>query len=288
VRDQLPDAARVEALVAGPDALSDSYFAEIAASTAIISRLVADGDLTAPIPTCPEWTLRKLAAHVGRAHRWAAEITGTRSAEFIPFRSVPDGKLPDDQREAAGWLEAGAERVIAAVREAGGDPVWGFVASQAFGGQVPASFWGRRMAHETLVHRADAQLAASQPVEIEPGLAADAIDEWLAVMSGPLLGQPDPRASALPAGATLHVHAAPDGGTAPAGDLHLAPSEWLVSHGEDGVKVTREHARADVAVTGPADRLLLVLMRRLPADDPSITVYGDAGLLAGWLAGTQF
>jgi hypothetical protein len=43
-----------------------------------------------------------------------------------------------------------------------------------------------------------------------------------------------------------------------------------------------------VAVTGPADRLLLMLMRRLPADDPSITVHGDAGLLAGWLAGTQF
>jgi uncharacterized protein (TIGR03083 family) len=262
---------------------TDRYFAEIAASTAVIARLVADGDLTATIPTCPEWTLRKLAAHVGRAHRWAAEITSTRSAEFIPFRSVPDGKLPDDQAEAAGWLEAGAERVIAAVREADGDLVWAFVP----GNQVPASFWGRRMAHETLVHRADAQLAAGQPVEIDPGLAADAIDEWLDVMSGPSAGRPDPRAAALPAGTTLHVHAAPPPGTA-AGDLPGSPAEWLVSHGEDGVTVSREHAKAEVAVTGPADRLLLVLLRRLPADDPSITVHGDAGLLAGWLAGTQF
>ncbi len=274
--------------MAGSDALADRYFAEIAASTGILSGLIADGDLTAPIPTCPDWTLRKLAAHVGRAHRWAAEITGTRSAAFIPFRSVPDGKLPDDQREAAAWLQAGAERLIAAVREADGDPVWAFVGNEALGSQVPASFWGRRMAHETLVHRADAQLATSQPVEIEPGLAADAIDEWLDVMSGPQLGQPDPRAAALPAGATLHVHAALADPTAPADDPHRVPSEWLVSHGEDGVAVSREHAKADVAVTGPADRLLLVLLRRLPADDPSVTVYGDTALLTGWLAGTQY
>lgn len=256
---------------------ADRYFAELAASTAILARLVADGDLAAPIPTCPDWTLRKLTAHVGRAHRWAAEITSTRSAEFIPFRSVPDGRPPDDRAGAASWLEAGAERLVAAVREADGELVW------VFGAQLPASFWARRMAHETLVHRADAQLAAGQPADIAPEWAADAIDEWLDVMSGPLSGRPDPRAEALPAGRTLHVHAA-----LPAGEVQGGPTEWLVSHGEDGVTVRREHAKADVALTGPADRLLLVLVRRLPADDPSITVYGDAGLLAGWLEGTQF
>lgn len=256
---------------------TDRYFAELTASTAILAQLVAGGDLAAPIPTCPDWTLRKLANHVGRAHRWAAAIISTRSAEFIPFRSVPDGKAPDDRAAAARWLQAGAERLIAAVREADGDLVWAFV------GQVPARFWARRMAHETLVHRADAQLAAGQPADIEPDLAADAIDEWLDVMSGPLSGRPDPRAQALPAGRTLHVHAA-----LPAGESPDGPTEWLVSHGEDGVTVRREHAKADVALTGPADRLLLVLLRRLPADDPSITVYGDAGLLAGWLQGTQF
>lgn len=255
--------------------MADRYFAEIAASTAILAELVDDGDLATPIPTCPEWTLRKLATHVGRAHRWAAEIVSTRSAEFIPFRSVPDGKFPDDQAEGAGWLTAGAKLLTAAVSEAGQEPVW------VFGMQrMPASFWARRMAHETLVHRADAQLATGQPVVIDPALAADAIDEWLDVMSGPLGGRPDPRAAALPAGATLHVHAKDD--------LQQGPSEWLVSHDADGVKVRHEHAKADVAVTGPAGRLLLVLLRRLPADDPSVTVYGDTGLLAGWLAGTQF
>lgn len=263
---------------------TDRYYDEITASTAIIARLVADGDLATPIPTCPDWTLRKLVNHLGRAHRWAASITSTRSAEFIPFQSVPDGKAPDDEAGAARWLEAGAEQLIAAVREADGDPVWAFVV----GAQAPASIWGRRMAHETLVHRADVQLAFSRPVEIEADLAADAIDEWLDVMSGPLLGQPDLRAEALPVGRTLHVHAVQATPATTAGDGEPVPSEWLVRHGDDGVTVEREHAKADVAVTGPAARLLLALLRRLPADDPSITVYGDGGLLTGWLAGTQF
>jgi uncharacterized protein (TIGR03083 family) len=252
---------------------TDRYFTEIATSTAVLAELVATGDLAAPIPTCPEWTLRKLGAHVGRAHRWAALIVSTRSAEFIPFRSVPDGKFPDEQAAAAAWLTAGAEQLTAAVGEVGTEPVW------AFGNQAPAIFWARRMAHETAVHRVDAQLAVGRPVQIAPDLAADAIDEWLEVMS-PLMGQPDPRAAALPVGATLHLHAKDDG--------QEGPYEWLVGHGTGGVSVRHEHAKADVAVTGPADRLLLVLLRRLPADDPSVTVHGDTGLLASWLAGTQF
>jgi uncharacterized protein (TIGR03083 family) len=255
-------------------AAMDRYLAELASSTAILAEHVGTGDLMAPIPTCPEWTLRKLGTHVGRAHRWAALIVSTRSTEFIPFRSVPDGKCPEDQNDAAAWLAAGAELITAAVSEAGAAKVW------ALGDQAPASFWGRRMAHETLVHRADVQLATGQLVEMAPDLAADGIDEWLTVMSGPLGGRPDPRATALPVGARLHVHAKDDG--------QSGPCEWLVSHGTDGVTVRHEHASADVAVTGPADRLLLMLLRRLPPDDPSVTVYGDTGLLAGWLAGTQF
>jgi uncharacterized protein (TIGR03083 family) len=261
---------------------TDRQLAAIAADTAILARLVADGDLAAPIPTCPDWTLRKLATHVGRAHRWAAEIVGTRSTEFIPFQSVPDGRFPDEQADGPGWLEAGAERITAAVRQAADAPVW------AFGNQLPAAFWARRMAHETVVHRADAQLAIGQPIVIDPGQAADAIDEWLVVMSGPLGGRPDPRATALPAGQTLHVHATAATPATHAEDGLAVPTEWLVSHDADGVTVRREHAKADVAVTGPADRLLLMLLRRLPADDPSITVYGDQTVLTGWLADTQF
>src|SRR5215469_3181220 len=69
-------------------------------------------------------------------------------------------------------------------------------------GPAPAGFWIRRMAHETLVHRADAQLAAGAAPEplIEAEVAADAIDEWLMLLAGGFAGSGE-RAKALPAGA---------------------------------------------------------------------------------------
>ena len=44
----------------------------------------------------------------------------------------------------------------------------------------------------------------------------------------------------------------------------------------------------DVALRGPASRLLFVLLRRVPPQDPQVEVLGDAALLTGWLAATPF
>jgi uncharacterized protein (TIGR03083 family) len=258
-----------------PQLRADRYFAEIEAGTAGLAEILAEYDQSLPIPTCPEWTLRQLVTHVGRAHRWAAEITRTRSDAFIPFREVPDGKLPDDPAEQPAWLRAGAVRIVDAVREAGSDLVWSFT------GPVPAGFWLRRMAHETLVHRADAQLAASAEPEpvIEADVAADAIDEWLMLLAGGL-GNADERTKVLPAGAGLHIHATDDG--------LGGRGEWMIRHDAGGLTVEPGHGKGDAAITGPAASLLLVLMRRRPASDPAVTVYGDSAVLDDWLASTAF
>ena len=255
------------------------YYAQIESGAAAIGALVAAGDLARPIPTCPEWTLRELAVHVGRAHRLAAQITATRSPEFIEFRSLPDGRFPGAPAAQAAWLAAGARRAVAAIDEAGQDPVWGF------GSMVPASFWGRRMCHETLVHAADAQLAAGQEPDPAPALAADGIDEWLTVLMPPRAGQADPREQALPAGAALHVRPADAGG-------------WVIRREPAGVTVTRTAGPGEPAagedggdgavVAGPAARLLLLLLRRVPAGDPALTVSGDRAVLDRWLAAAQF
>jgi len=255
-----------------PPITAERWYAEIEASTETMAEIVHGADLTRQVPTCPEWTLRQLATHVGRAHRWAAEIVSTRAAEFIPFRQVPDGRIPDDPALHAPWLRAGAQRLIQAVREAGSDPVW------TFGGPRPASFWARRMAHETAVHRADAEIAAGRQPELEPDIAADGIDEWLGSLSG--VTAEDPFAEALPDGAVLHVHATDDG-------LDGA-GEWLVRREGSGLTVQPGHGKGDVALRGPASRLLLVLLRRAPADDPQVEILGDPALLTGWLAGTPY
>jgi len=195
---------------------------------------------------------------------------------FIPFREVPDGKLPDDRAEQRAWLRAGAPLIIDAVREAGSDLVWSFT------GPAPAGFWIRRMAHETLVHRADAQLAAGAEPEsvIEAEVAADAIDEWLMLLAGGILGNADERPRALPAGAGLHVHATDDG--------LGGRGEWMIRHDAGGLTVELGHGKGYAALTGPAASLLLVLMRRRPVSDPAVTVYGDSAVVDGWLASTAF
>ena len=43
----------------------------------------------------------------------------------------------------------------------------------------PLAFWARRQAHETAIHRADAESAAGAAPEYEPGFAADGIDELI-------------------------------------------------------------------------------------------------------------
>ncbi len=258
-----------------PQLSPDRYFAEVEASTAGLAEILAEHDQSLPIPTCPEWTLRQLVTHVGRAHRWAAEITRTRSDAFIPFRQVPDGRLPDDPAEQPAWLRAGAARIVDSVREAGGDLVW------SFSGLAPASFWIRRMAHETLVHRADAQLAAGAEPEpvIDAEVATDAIDEWLTLLTAGILGNAADRTEALPAGAALHVHATDDG---------LGGGEWMIRHDASGLTVEPGHGKGDAALTGPAASLLLVLMRRRPVFDPAVAVYGDSAVVDGWLASTAF
>jgi uncharacterized protein (TIGR03083 family) len=247
------------------------YYAEIQASAETLAATVADQDPALPIPTCPEWTLKQLATHVGRTHRWAAEIVSRRASEFIPFREVPDGAFPAETDERAAWLRAGARLVIDAVDAAGDDLVW------AFDGPAPASFWARRMAHETLVHRVDGELAAGTEPVIDAVLAADAIDEWFMLLSARRDEQGVPP---LPAGAVLHLHAT---------DPDVAGrGEWLVRHVEEGLTVEPGHAKGDIALSGPAANLLLMLVRRRPSDDPQVSVYGDASLLTGWLENTPF
>jgi uncharacterized protein (TIGR03083 family) len=259
-----------------PQLSPDRYFAEIEASTAGLAEILAEYDRSLPIPTCPEWTLRQLVTHVGRAHRWAAEITRTRSDTFIPFREVPDGKLPDDRADQEAWLRAGAARIIDAVRDADSDLVW------SFSGPAPAVYWIRRMAHETLVHRADAQLAVGAEPEpvIDAEVAADAIDDWLTLLSDGILGSAGNQTEALPAGAALHVHATDDG--------LGGRGEWMIRHDTTGLTVGPGHGKGDAALTGPAASLLLVLMRRRPVSDPEVTVYGDGDVVGGWLASTAF
>jgi len=256
---------------------TELLLAEVTGSAATLGELAVTADPATRVPTCPEWTLRQLVTHVGRAHRWAAAIVTTRAAEPIPFREVPDGRLPGDPAERSAWLRDGAARLAAAVTAAAstagdGGPVWTHL------GPGPASYWARRMAHETAVHRADGQLAVGTRPVIDPVIAADGIAEWLGFLTGAPEDEQREHAAALPEGKIIHFHVTDED----------AEGEWLIRGGPDGVTVTAGHGKGDMALRGPASAVLLVLLRRLPPDDPDVQIVGDGSLLGGWLAATPF
>jgi uncharacterized protein (TIGR03083 family) len=113
---------------------TDRLLTEIEASAENMAGIISYGDPDLPVPSCPDWTLRQLGTHLGRVHRWAAEIVSSRTTEAIPMKAAPDGIPPADPVGQADWLLAGAQRLIEALRAAGTDQVW------AFGSLAPATF----------------------------------------------------------------------------------------------------------------------------------------------------
>ncbi|MFE3551131.1 maleylpyruvate isomerase family mycothiol-dependent enzyme [Streptomyces kronopolitis] len=257
----------------------EEYCARILDETARLREIVRTADLSATVPTCPDWTLADLARHVGGAHRWVGTLVATRAAENVDPADVPEGAGPEGADPAAldAWLAAGAERMVAALREAGPDTeVWSWTPARS------AGFWARRMTHETVIHRADAALTAGVPFEVPAPVAADCLEEWLQIGELPVVAArfAERGADLRGPGRTIHVHAtdAPPGLTA----------EWLLDLTGEAPTHRRTHEKAAVALRGPLTDVLQVLYRRLPADSDRVEVLGETALLDRWLAYASF
>lgn len=227
--------------------------------------LVANADLDAPVPSCPEWDLGKLTRHAGSVHRWVAHIITTGAHERIGPRDVDLG-LPEARTGLPAWLAAGAAPLRAALATDPATTVW----TWADGGTV--GWWARRMLHETTVHRADAQLALGLEPEIDHAVAADGVEEFLANLPAFALDN----IKGLGAGDSLHFHAT-DG-----------PGEWTVHLTGDGFTWAAEHGKATVAIRGPlADLLLLLYGRRRAHDTDRFETFGDLAVADRWFAATS-
>jgi uncharacterized protein (TIGR03083 family) len=253
----------------------DVYCSHIIDETDRFREALRGADLEMTVQTCPEWSLWRLAQHLGTGNHWAEEIVRTRTSKFSPF-SEALGTTPEDPEGLDAWLAEGAERLVATLREAGPDAaVWTFTSHNTSG------FWARRRAHETLVHRADAALATGREYQAPAELAADAIDEWLELVTSaeaiafrPELGE------LCGKGESLHLHATDV--------LPELGAEWFIERGPDGVRWWREHARADVALRAPLGDLLLAFQRRLALDSDRLEILGDRAILEHWLEHTRF
>lgn len=220
----------------------------------------------AVVPPCPDWTVRDLVVHLGGVYRWCATIVDQARTEF-PSREeragFAAGAADASPTALVDWLDEGLEAVADAIARA--EPSLSCVT--ILPGLPPRDFWARRMAHETLVHRADAEIAAGGPVgRIEPDLAVDGLaellEDFLPVRAGRRLVADPPR--------TLAV--VTDEGP-----------RWDVRVGPEGPAATRAAGSGggvDLSLAGPAAALHLVLWNR--ADASTVRADGDDDVLALW------
>jgi uncharacterized protein (TIGR03083 family) len=210
----------------------------------LLASTVKAADLAVRVPSCPDWNLAQLMRHVGGVHRWIEETVRTRATAPTSDGQARQlsGRVDTDPAVLAEWLAEGAARLAATLREAG--PVWTPVPRS----RATPTFYARRMAHETAIHRADATLAVGVGYELAGDVAADALDEWLELGALPEILDVHPgKRALLGAGRTLAFRATGTG----------VDTSWFLDL--TGDLVTGRHGAGSAAVTvrGPLTELLL-------------------------------
>ena len=228
-------------------------------STAFRTAVASAADLDVPVPTCPDWTMRDLAQHLGNGQRRWAGIVTAGPADGPPAAADDVAPPPRDGEALRAWLAGSTEQLLTALRAAGPDrgcwTWWGVSQSPCTSGAV-----ARHQVQEAAVHTYDAQLSlgAAQPLPAEVGL--DGVGEFLdTCCAGPYAWPYEPCAV---------DYVASEGGA------------WRLTLTADGVRSTRLTSagapKADASLTGTAGELVLALYGRIPVT--ALTIDGDGRL----------
>lgn len=224
-----------------------------------ISELANGADLDALVPTCPGWTLRDLLQHLGGIHRWAATYVNEqrRSAIEMDLEDLVGGWPRHDRLVT--WFSEGHRALVDSLRSAPADlECFTFLDAPS-----PLHMWSRRQAHETAIHRVDAEASLGRRVTFEPVFAADGIDELLRCFltrrgRGPRADTPR----------LLEVVATD------------ASARWRVVFDDEACRIDVGDAGADTVVEGDASTLYQLLWNR--AEPDSVQVHGDPTVLEQW------
>lgn len=135
---------------------------------------VAARGLDPPVPTTPGWTVGDVVSHLGQVHRHKAHIVRDLLAAEPPMVEPPP------RESLLEWFAEGVHdltEILSVTDPATGVHTW-HAPDQTVG------FWIRRMAHETLIHRVDAELGHGPHSPVGAELGADGVDEILNVFMG--------------------------------------------------------------------------------------------------------
>ncbi|MGW0081027.1 maleylpyruvate isomerase family mycothiol-dependent enzyme [Streptomyces sp. NPDC003393] len=242
---------------------TDEFLQALDREGRLLAAAAEEAGTDAVVPTCPDWRVRDLLRHTGAVHEWAAAFVAAGHTSPRPFGDPP----ALDGAELVAWYRDGHRRLVDTLAGApAAVECWTFHPAPQ-DPPSPLAFWTRRQAHETTVHRFDAERArGGVPSAIDGEFAVDGIDELLRgfhARSRSRVRSARPR--------VLRVRAT---GTADGAD-----AVWTVRL-SDGPPVTVRDASApaDAELSGPADLLYLALWNRVPV--PHAT--GDESLVTLW------
>ena len=240
----------------------DQHIAALESDGCLLADAAGCAGLAAPVPSCPGWRVADLLRHIRYIHQWAVAhvcetptqvIAGPLEAELLAG-GPPDAELLDAYR-------TGHRALTEALGSA--DPA--LACATFLPAPSPLAFWARRQAHETAIHRADAELAAVGMVTpFEPGFAADGIDELVMGFA------PRKKQAGHATTRTLQLHATDTG------------DRWHVIIGPNGTQGHRGQGQAGTVLSGPASGLYLLLWNRRDAGTPVVTIAGDPAGLRLW------
>jgi len=227
--------------------------------------VLAACDPGARVPSCPDWDASDLLWHLAEVQWFWAKTVRTRPA--APGDDDQGPERPDTHDGLLAAFDEYSADLVAQLE--GADPAetaWTWATEQSVG------FIYRRQAHEALIHRLDAELAAGSVTPLDRDLAADGVLECLDVMFGgcPPWGE----FSGLPHHVRVDITDAQESVWVQIGRFSGTNPEDDVHYDEDDVKVVDDPGTdPDAVVDGPAGALDAWLWRR--GDDSQVRVHGD-------------
>jgi uncharacterized protein (TIGR03083 family) len=241
---------------------------------ALLADAAERAGLDAPVPPCPPWLVKDLLRHTGHVHRWAARHLTERPARILdgpPEEEMLKSGAADP--ELVPWFRSGHAALVQALVTADPD----LECATFMDAPSPLAFWARRQAHETAIHRADAESASGVVPGYPAEFAADGIDELIMGFGRRRRYQP----VAGTGGGRLQVIAAD------------TRDEWHIDARDGQLQPRRkDDAAADAAaatctVSGPASGVYLYLWNRADAARAGVTVTGNPDLLTCWRSGVR-
>jgi uncharacterized protein (TIGR03083 family) len=228
---------------------SEQYLRHLRADAAVV-RAAAQLEPDASVPGLDGWTASTVLEHLGDVYMHKVEVL---RLGHPPDPWPPPGPDP----EPFEWFDGALGQLLDELSSRPADePAWTFADFDRSVG-----FWHRRMAHESAIHRQDAEGAIGSRTPIDDVLAVDGIDEILGLFAA----VPDADTDVTALRGIVEVRA---GG-----------STWALDVGPRRLVVTRGPSPApDATLAGSPDAVLWWLWRDV---DLGLEITGDGRLLAG-------